>query len=364
MSARKLPPPRHLFVRLPNPLGDAVMATPALRALREALPATRITWGGGRAVQQALAGLPDRDAVMPMAGALASGWRAPFRAARLLRTLEADAALLLPNSTSSALAVWRARIPTRVGTALPGRRRAMFLTHTVNVPLGEDDRLVPRWMVDHYADVVAPFGAVLSDRVPRVVAQPFDHERALRRLRPHAGRPLLSVNPGAAFGPSKVYPPEHVAAVVRALCETHDLVPLILCGPGEEALAAQVAATIDPPVVSTHDAPPDVGELKALLAQSALLLTTDAGPRHLARALGVPCVVWMGPTDPRWGGTDDEGVTLLRREGLACLACHERVCPIDHPCMQTLAPEAVAAAAAVALGAATEGKRGRASKPA
>ena len=337
-----LPAPRHLFVRLPNPLGDAVMATPALRALRAALPDTRITWGGGGAVQAALAGLTARDAVLPVAGRLAKGWRAPLRLAKLLRTIAADAALLLPNSASSALAARAARIPLRIGTSL--RRRGWLLSHVVDVPLTPDGKLVPRHMVDHYLDLVAPFGAKPDGDPPRLVVEPFDDERALRRLGDAAARPLLGVNPGAAFGSSKCYPPEHIARAVAALRTTRDVLPIVLCGPGEEGLAAQVQQAIGDGCLSTHDAPPDVGELKALLARVAVLLTTDAGPRHVAEALATPTVVWMGPTDPRWGGG---GGRIVRNEDLACLACHFQTCPMaDHPCMHGLDPAKVAAAAA------------------
>jgi heptosyltransferase-2 len=98
---------------------------------------------------------------------------------------------------------------------------------------------------------------------------------------------------------------------------------------------------------TTHRRPPDIGELKGLLAASAALLTTDAGPRHLAEALGVPTVVTMGPTDPRWTG--HSRARVVRREDLACLGCHHRVCPIEHPCLSDLPPERVAEAVLAAL---------------
>ena len=335
------PGPRHLLVRLPNPLGDAVMATPALRALRRALPDTRITWVGQYAALAALDGLDDRDFVAPIAEP--HGWRAPIRTGRTWRLFSPDAVLLLPHSFSSAVAgrVGGARRRTGWG----GRHRRALLTEPVPLALA-DGRLAKRPMTAMYLDLVAPYGATDDGPGPRVVVTPYDRRRAARRLGP-AERKFLAVNPGAAFGPAKIYPPERLAAAARLVCGRTSLVPLILCGPGEEELAGEVAKHLRTPHVSTHERPPDIGELKALIERSTALLTTDAGPRHLARALGVRTVVIMGPTDPLW--TAGDGAHLVCNVAVDCLGCHHRICPIDHPCMQELPPERVAEALLHAL---------------
>lgn len=354
MSAPPAPPgpavgrgalrPRHLVVRLPNPLGDAVMATPALRALRAALPTARITWAGNRVVQQALEGLPWRDDVVPLAGRLAEGWRAPWRAGRHLRRLGADAVLLLPNSFSSALAARLARLPVRVGTALHGR--GPLLTHRVDLPRAPEGGLAPRSMRLHYLELARAFGAEDDGQGTALAVTPHDRERAERRLGgAPADAPLVAVNAGASFGPSKVWPPRLLGEALRRLRADRGVLPLVLAAPGEEALAREVAAAVGEPCLSTHEAPPDVGELKGLLARCRLLLTTDAGPRHVAEALGVKTVVWVGPTDPRWG--EGGPARVLRVEGLPCLACHRPRCPLEgHPCMERLEPARVADAAA------------------
>ena len=114
------------------------------------------------------------------------------------------------------------------------------------------------------------------------------------------------------------------------------------------ALARPIADGLAPPFVSCHEDVPDLGELKALLRRCAAVLTTDTGPRHLAEAFGVPTVVWMGPTDPRWSA--HSSARILRVEDLDCLGCHQTTCPIGLPCMETLEPERVARAAVEALG--------------
>ena len=144
-----------------------------------------------------------------------------------------------------------------------------------------------------------------------------------------------------------MYPPQRIALAVRAIRERHSVLPLVLCGPGEEPLAKATASAIGGEHISTHEAPPSLGELKALLERSAVLLTSDAGPRHVAEAMGVPVVTWIGPTDPRWSAHSE--ATVLRNESLSCLGCHLKTCPIGHPCMQDLDPVRVADAASALL---------------
>ncbi len=324
--------PNHLLVRLPGPLGDAVMATPALSALRTALPAARITWTGGASALGALEGLPGCDDVMPLMAAHLRGMKRLRRTAQAWRRLGPDAILLFPHAPSAVLAAWRSGARVRVGSGRGGT--APLLTRTVSLP-SEGRRLVPRSMVTMYLDLAAPFGAEADGQRPQVVTTPFDEQRAQRRLEALELPPtFFGVNPGAAFGPSKLAPPDVLGAIVRRARDATGAAPLVLCGPGEEALAARVAASIGTGCRSTQEDVPDVGELKALLRRARFLLTVDAGPRHLAEALGTPTVVLMGPTDPRW--TEHSRARVIRNEGLDCLGCHEKACPIDHPCMRAL----------------------------
>jgi heptosyltransferase-2 len=336
-------PPARLAVRLPNPAGDAVLATPALRALRRALPSTRIVWAARPAVLALLDGLPDRDETLAVEGPLDRGLLAPRRLGRRWREDGVDAVLVLPNSRSSARAAAASGAAVRVGDARRGRTR--LLTHPVEAERdGRGFRAVP--MREHYLRLVAPFGAVDDGRPPALATTASGEAQALARLREGGllDRPFLAVSPGAGFGPSKVYPPPLLADAVARVRAGTGLGVVVLGGPGEEPLAADVAARLAPPVLSTHGRPALWPEAKSLLARASLLLTPDAGPRHVAAALGRPVVVVAGPTDPAWGSGDAALVTVVRREGLSCLGCHLRTCPIGHPCLSGLEPAVVAAA--------------------
>jgi heptosyltransferase-2 len=341
--------PAHLVVRLPNPAGDVVLSTPVLRALRAALPESRITWAGRPAGLALLDGLLERDDVFPLVGPFAGGGLAPWRTGRAWRRLGADAVLCLPNSWSSALAARASGAAVRVGYARRGR--GFLLTHRLLQPRDADDRLHPEPMGERYLRLAAVFGAVSDGRPARLSTTPEGERLAEARLR-RAGRagPFVAASPGAAFGPSKVYPPRLLAEAVARIASESGLTPLVLCGPGEEALAADVARRLPAGTVSTHDDPARWPETKSLLSRCALLVTPDAGPRHVAAALGVPAVVVMGPTHPGWTRGDEHVVTVVRREDLPCLACHRKRCPVPgHPCMETLDPAEVARAGTLRL---------------
>lgn len=325
---------RVVVVRLPNPAGDVVQSTPALRAIRAAFPGARVVWAGREPALELLGGLAERDDVMPVAGDLDRGAGAPRRLGRLWREAGADVVVVMPGSVSSALAARASGAAVRVGVG--GRGRRLLLTHVVPVPAE------PHAMRAHYAALAAAVGGRDDGAPPRLVPTPAGEAAAAARLAASGatGRPLLAVSPGAAFGPSKVYPPRLLADAVARVRAATGLLPLVLCGPGEEALAAETADRAGEPVLRTDASPARWPETKSLLARAALLLTPDAGPRHVAAALGVPVVALLGPTDPRWSSDD---ATVLRTEGLACLACHERVCPVEgHPCMEALDPATVA----------------------
>lgn len=334
-----VPAPRALLVRLPNPAGDVVLATPALRALRRALPKTRIVVSGRPPALDLLDGLRDFDDAHFIVGALGKGPGAALRLGRAWRELEVDAVLLLTGSFSSALAARTSAAPVRVGYSRHGRRS--LLTHVLEVPL-EGKRPRPEPMRTHYLRLAALFGGTDDGSPPRLVVTQDGEDLVLERVtaeRIPFG--VVAVSPGAAFGASKLYPVPLLAEAIRRVRKATGLVPLVLVGPGEEALGAELVSLLGPPVASTHRHVAKWSETKALLRHADLLVTPDAGPRHVAAALGVPVVCLMGPTDPRWSAGDEATTTIVRRDDLDCLGCHLRSCPIGHPCMLGLSPERV-----------------------
>jgi heptosyltransferase-2 len=339
VSARSLP--RTVLLRLPNPLGDVVMAMPLLALLRAALPGARILAAGADACGPLLEGQPGLDGFLPMPRAARHGRGAIGRQATILRAAAADAVLILPNSWSSALAAWRAGVPQRVGRR--GGGRGLLLTASLAPITG------PAPMTELYADLLPLLG------LPRPPAGALPPARlAVTRAPPaplDSGGRWLGVAPGAAFGPSKLYPDAALARAVTLVASQHGLRAAWIGAPDERprlerlAAAARAQGGGDGVIVTG-----DLGAAKIAIAACAALLAMDNGARHVAAALGVPQAVIYGPTHPAWSAHALEHTVILRREDLPCLACHLKRCPLaGHPCMNGLAPEQVADAIGRAL---------------
>src|SRR5262249_17786087 len=156
-----------------------------------------------------------------------------------------------------------------------------------------------------------------------------------------AGRRAVGTQLGAALGPSKLWPPEHVAALARPL--EAEGPPVVFLGspaaaPLLEAIGRAAGHSVRSLVGRDHPA-----LLPALLAELRLLVAPDSGPAHVAAAVGVPVVALFGPTDPRLTAPAGAGHAALWRRP-PCAPCFLADCPVDHRCLRGLGVEEVLAA--------------------
>lgn len=339
--------PRRILVRCPNWVGDLVMAGPALRALRARFPEAAITLLLKPSLAGIVQGAPWHDRVMTLhTYGRDRGPRGTWRAAAALRREKFDLGVCLPNSFSSA---WLMRLGG-VGRILGYARnaRGWLLTDRMTPPR-KHGRIVPVPMPRTYLDLVASLGCPTdrSDLELHVTGpEAAEAEALLRRLGLAEARPLIAITPGASFGASKMWPPDRFAEATDALLARHGGAACLFPGPGEEETAERVAKAMRRPVAIAQVI--GLGALKATLARCDLLMTNDAGARHLAAAFGVPHVVVMGPTDPRYTSMNLEHAVVVRRE-VPCGPCHLKTCPLDHRCMTRIAPADVVAAAEAAM---------------
>lgn len=329
---------------LPNWIGDVVMATPFLRAVRKHVgPTARLTGIMRPYVSQVLAGTPWLDDEVfydPKSRDPKMQGRALVRN---LREREFDAALLLTNSISTALLAWRSGAKRRIGYAR--NLRGPLLTdrlrpsHAYRTWYGLA-RYKPAPVLDYYLELAYAFGC--EPESPRLelatsAADEAAADAAWQRLGLPPGERVVVFNSGGAFGAAKLWPNEYFAELARRIVTTSDLSVLMLCGPSERDVARDVVRqAAHPRVVSLADEPLSIGLSKACVRRARMMVTTDSGPRHFAAAFNVPVVSLFGPTHIEWSENHFPGAIHLQKK-LPCGPCQKRVCPLGtHACMREL----------------------------
>ncbi|MCK6447060.1 MAG: hypothetical protein L6Q99_11780 [Planctomycetes bacterium] len=327
-----------LGLRAPNWVGDLVMATPVITAALADPRFERVRVFVKKPLAKVLGGLVPDDAVVAL--------ESSAHEVDALRRERLDAVLLLSNSFGAAWRAARAGVPVRAGAGLSARR--WLLSHAV-VPTTQDGRRVPIPTAHLLADVAGLLGILPDGLEPRLAASAAERAASreeLARLGLAHDAAYVVCSPGAAFGAAKLWPVERFAAALDQLHARRGLRAVISGGPGEEPLMDAVARATRSGAVSLASVPRDLGTLRALVANAALMLVGDSGPRWYAAAFDVPCVCVMGPNFPELTATSLERATIVRIEGLECSPCIERVCPLGHHrCMTDLSVERVARAA-------------------
>lgn len=343
VSFRGLVEPSRIYVALPNWVGDVVMCTPALRALRQRFPRAEIVAQAKGHLGELVvdSGLIDEFFPSPKRGA-ANAWRA----ARVLRARGFDWAVLMAESERAALLPALAGIPVRAGLFHTWARKRL-LTHGIPRVRSTAGALARFSMIERYLMVTRALGAPDQGAKLALTVTESQLQRIEARLQGaglDAEAPLLSLVIGAAAGSAKAWPAASFAEAADRLHQRFGWHPVIAPGPGEEALAAEVAKRARCRVVVLTDPTVSLGGLAALLARSAFVLTNDTGPRSMAVALGKPLAVPVGPTDRAFTDHHLEGQAVLTAD-VACRPCHLDRCPIDHRCMTRITPAIVVDAA-------------------
>jgi len=330
--------PARILIRMPTWVGDAVMATAALRAVRRSQPDAHVALMGASHLEPLL----DDASLFDEWVSTSSGTGKVSENVSSISTFGADVGLVFPHSFRTAWELWRGGVPRRIGFARQGRGWLLtdpLLPH--RLPPGR--RAIP--MHHEYLEVVAPLGASgdgqgsilgVSDQVAASASA------RLSALSVRSDRRWVGFHPGAAFGPSKIWPLDRMADVARTLRDQDGCGLLITCGPGEEALASELRGLIGGDVVDLSEDLWPLDQLKYLMGQLALLVTGDTGPRHIAAGMGTPQVVLMGPTSPDYTDAHLEITSVIRREDVDCSPCQMKVCPLEHHrCMTLIEPQQV-----------------------
>ena len=333
-----------ILVWLPSPLGDAVMCTPALRAIRDNFPDDDITFLASNTVMQVLSPSVFTDRWITLEGGF-------FSQVLRLRREKFDRVILFKNSFGSALTVFWASIPTRIGYSREGR--GMFLTNKIR-PLKTAEDQPPCAMIDYYLMLCESIGSDVESSQTELSIDNDDIDTVAKTFPSlfDPAEPVVILVPGGAFGTSKCWPAVRFAETADRLIRDHNAKVVISVAPNpiEEQIAASICEDSKNELVNLAKTPLTLGQLKALYSKASLVITNDTGPRHIAIALGRKVVTLFGPNDPAWTKTDcDNEIEIVGSAD--CVPCAKPTCyKKEHLCMISISVDQVVNAAEELLG--------------
>ena len=288
---------RRLLIVMPTWLGDCVMATPTLHALRELFPDAHIKAMVSRNNRPILDALPWIDSFVTVR----KHRRGSLSLSRRLTLGRFDTAVLLPNSFRTAALVAMAGIPRRVGYDRDGR--GFMLTDRL-LPRKGTDGFIPVPALDYYLGLTRYLGTRDADTTMRLFTRPDDDAAADEMLRhngfqPGGDQPLLLLNPGAQK-PVKRWPADRFADLADRCAQRWDARVAVTGAPSETDVLAAIVATAKTPMINLAEAGMTLRLLKSVVQRATVMVTNDTGPRHVAAALNTPVVTLFGPTGPEW----------------------------------------------------------------
>lgn len=322
------------------------MATPTLRCLRLNFPHARIDLTLVPYVREIVEGAPWFDAIIEYeAGSGFGGLAKSAGYLRRLRRNRYDLAIVLPNSFRSALLAFLSGAKRRVGYDRQGR--GLLLTDAAPAPV-ENGRVVPQPMVEYYLNLCDGLVESLGSRKTELFVDSRSEQRAdelFDRYGIGRSKPVVAINPGAAYGSSKLWIPDRFAAVADHFAGDGRCDVVLLGAPAEGPIARAIVGAARTDIANLAEEHVGLGLLKSIIKRCDLLITVDSGPRHFAVAFNKPVVVLMGPTDPRYTNCNLDKTTVLRIEDLDCVPCHMKQCPAHHECMTRITADMVIQAA-------------------
>lgn len=328
--------PRNIIVRMPNWIGDLVMATPILYDLRKAYPDAHITAMCRSPICELLKEDPHIDELFCFSKAAGFGRRTERRnIIEKLRKGNYDLGILLTHSFSSAWWFWLGKVHIRLGYECNGRKP--LLTHSVAFP----KNIQNQHLVVTYKMLLEPLGFTISKTHPRLYLSSKELNDARTLLRQHGvseGALIVGINPGATYGSAKCWLPERFREVTQRLLQDKDVYVVYFGDQVTASIVKEICSGLPPRVINLAGMT-SLRELSSLIGHCDVILTNDSGPMHIADALGTPIVALFGSTSEVVTGPYRSG--MLIHKHVECSPCYQRTCPIDFRCMKRIEADEV-----------------------
>jgi len=334
-----------ILVRAPNWVGDAVMAIPALEAIRRTRGDDEICVLAQPVVADLYAGQPFADRILEYDfSGRHRGWLGREKLIGELRKEKFDIAVLLQNAFEAAWLAWRADIPERIGYARDAR--GPLLTNAIRVPReGEISKHESHYYLEllHRAGWIEGSTAIPPIRLFVTDVAVTSAECALGKAGSRENAWRCAIAPGASYGAAKCWPPERFALLADRLISECGADVIFFGTPGEKEIETRIRSNMKSRAISLVGQT-SMRDLAALFASCSVFIGNDSGAMHVAAAAGLPVIGIFGSTDPEGTAPVTERFTLIR-EAVSCSPCFLRRCPVDHRCMARITVDSVFTAA-------------------
>jgi len=348
---------RRILIRVNNWIGDVVMISPAMRAIRAHYREARIAILAKSWVLESLAGDPSYDEMIEYDdGGRHRGAMGRIRLATLLRRRRFDLAILFQKAFDAAALAWLAGARRRVGYATD--RRSWLLTDPLTLPPPATHH------AETFLGIARALGCPILDPHPAFHLTQEDRRQAaavLDRAGLAGHGPLVAIHAGASKEP-RAWHPDRFGLLGRRLVERHAARIVLLGSASERGLMDRVASSIPRPGAFLPGPDLPLKITGGILERSALFVGNDSGPMHIAAALGVPTVAIFGPGSPgRTAPVAARAPVVAISRDYPCSPCRQdffRECPPSPSgrpfCLEEISVEEVERAAAGLLGRARQ----------
>jgi len=329
-------PPRRVLIVKPSALGDVVGALPVLRGLRRTHPEAFVAWLVSTTCAPLLNGDPDiNEVILFDRKKLGHCWRSPdamgslFEFRKHLREANFDWVIDLQGLLRSAVFSQWTKAPVRAGFADAREGASLFYTHRI--------RVAAEHTIDRNILLARSLGIDARPEDLRLAVTPSGTmfaESVLNHLGVSAGGVLVCVPP--TRWETKLYPVKHWRRVVQ---EAVKRMPVVLIGSPDEKdrqMCAEIAEGIEG--VTNLAGQTTIPQMVGMIAASAGVVCCDSAAKFIAPAVGVRCVVLIGPTRVERTGPYRKGRAVVA--DVSCQGCLQKVCR-HHTCMESILPEVV-----------------------
>ncbi len=330
---------KNILVIRTDRMGDVILTTPSIKALRQHFPDAKISVLVAPATRELVEGNPNIDEVIVFDRQGAHRGLRVFKLIRYLRRQNFDLAILFHTKKITNLICFLANIPNRIG--YKNEKYGFLLT----LGLPDDRPEGSKHEAQYCLDVLKPIGIQSNDLALYVPVGNKEEQWVNsflvgQGIHPHDR--LVAVHPGASCI-SKRWAPAKFAELINKIQSKFDYKIVIIGNQDVKSIVNEIKSHLNKPVVDVIGET-TVRQLVSLLKRSQTLISNDSGPVQVAAALQKPVIVLYGRNQPglsakRWRPLSDKSIVLQKDVG--CQICLAHRCQIGFKCLEALTPQEV-----------------------